>query len=83
MSEKMKMKEDSMEVDREQAECCTKLAECDHRLDDYEEKPTPGFKSTIASLMTFSFGFLFGLKFTLAERVVDSLYYGVGGGGGE
>ena len=37
---------------------------------------TPGFKSTIASLMIFSFGFLLGLGFTLADRVVDSLFCG-------
>ena len=91
MSEKIKMKEDLTEVDRELAECSAKLVECsaklvecsdklaegDRRLDDYKKKPSPGFESTIASLMIFSFGFLFGLGFTLPDKpVVDSLYYG-------
>ena len=64
--------------DRQLAECGAKLAERDRRLDDYEKKPTPGFESTIASLMIFSFGFLFGLGFILADRVVESSYYGGG-----
>ena len=53
MSEKIKMKEDPMEVDRELAKCGAKLAERDRRLDNYEKKLIPGLESTIASLMIF------------------------------
>ena len=64
-----------MEVNREQVECGARLAGHCHRQDDYEKELTPGFESNIALLMIF---LLFGLGFTLADRVVDCFYYGGG-----
>ena len=76
MSAKIKMKEEPTEVDRRLAEGNARLTEHNHRLDDYKKKPTPSFESTMASLMICSFGFLFGLGFTLADMILDSLFCG-------
>ena len=63
------------------AEINLKLAEHNCRLADCEKsnKWTSDLGNTKATeLLIFSFGFLFGLGFTLADSVVDSLYYGSG-----
>ena len=57
--------------------CLREMAEHGCRLADYEKlkKSTSSFGDAIAAELTiFSFGLLFGLGFTLANRVVDSLY---------
>ena len=89
MSEKIKKKgETKVDLDRELVECSAGLVECklklaehNHRLayHEKENKLTSCYGATIdAELVIFSLGLLFGVEFSLADRVVDSLYYGGG-----
>ena len=85
MSEKMEMKgEMKVDLDKELVECNARLAKCklklaehNHKLADYERKTNrlQVLEISHVELMIFSLGLLFGLRFSLADRVVDSLYY--------